>query len=192
MSGSGKGHEKVLVLDYGSQTSQLIARRVRDLSVYCELVPCTLSSERIAAAAPKGLILSGGPDSVYREGAPGLDPGVAALGIPILGICYGMQLMGKVLGGRVKAAAGGEYGPARLRVDGETPLFEGLPSVQQVWMSHGDSIETPPEGFVVTGRTEETPCAAMADPGRFDGRVGAPLCRYPVVRGTLSAHADRL
>ena len=166
MRGSGKGHEKILVLDYGSQTSQLIARRVRDLSVYCELAPCTLSSEQIAEAAPKGLILSGGPDSVYREGAPGLDPRIVTLGIPILGICYGMQLMGKVLGARVKASAGGEYGRAQLRVVGEVPLFKGLPAVQQVWMSHGDSIETPPGGFVVTGRTEETPCASMADPGR--------------------------
>jgi len=166
MSGSEGAHEKILVLDYGSQTSQLIARRVRDLSVYCELVPCTISRERIAAAAPKGLILSGGPDSVYREGAPDLDPRVAALGIPILGICYGMQLMGKVLGGRVKASAGGEYGRAQLRVVGEAPLFKGLPAVQQVWMSHGDSIEVPPDGFAVTGRTEETPCAAMADPDR--------------------------
>lgn len=166
MSGSGKSHEKILVLDYGSQTSQLIARRVRDLSVYCELVPCTLSCEQIAEAAPRGLILSGGPDSVYREGAPDLDPRVAALGIPILGICYGMQLMGKALGGRVKASAGGEYGRAQLRVVGEAPLFKGLPAVQQVWMSHGDSIEVPPDGFAVTGRTEETPCAAMADPDR--------------------------
>jgi len=166
MTGNGGGHEKILVLDFGSQTSQLIARRVRDLSVYCELVPCTIGRERIAEAAPRGLILSGGPDSVYREGAPDLDPGIASLGIPILGICYGMQLMGKVLGGRVKGAAGGEYGRAQLRVVKETPLFRGLPAVQQVWMSHGDSIETPPAGFAVTGATEKTPCAAMGDPAR--------------------------
>ncbi len=166
MIGSAEGHEKVLVLDYGSQTSQLIARRVRDLSVYCELVSCRLSRDEIIAAAPRGLILSGGPDSVYREGAPDLDPGIASLGIPILGICYGMQLMGKVLGGRVRASAGGEYGRAQLQVVQEVPLFSGLPQTQQVWMSHGDSIETPPPGFSVTGRTESTPCAAMADPGR--------------------------
>jgi GMP synthase (glutamine-hydrolysing) len=165
MNGDAK-REKILVLDYGGQTSQLIARRVRDLHVYCELAPCTMSLEQIAAAAPRGLILSGGPDSVYREGAPDLDSRVAALGIPILGICYGMQLMGKVLGGRVRPSAGREFGRAELKVQKEVPLFKDLPPSQQVWMSHGDSIEVPPEGFAITGRTENTPCAAMADTRR--------------------------
>ncbi len=100
MSERALDHEKILVIDYGSQTSQLIARRVRDLSVYCELVPCRLSTDEIAAASPKGLILSGGPDSVYAPGAPDMDPRLTALGIPVLGICYGMQILGKVLGGR--------------------------------------------------------------------------------------------
>ncbi|HEV8376449.1 MAG TPA: glutamine-hydrolyzing GMP synthase, partial [Candidatus Polarisedimenticolia bacterium] len=160
-------HEKVLVLDFGSQTSQLIARRVRDLSVYCELVPCNIAYDKVLEERPKGLILSGGPDSVYREGAPEMDPRLAtSLGVPILGICYGMQLMGKVLGGRVAGGEGREFGRADLQVIGETPLFKGLPPKQQVWMSHGDAVEEPPGGFVVTGRTEKTPCAAMADPHR--------------------------
>jgi len=164
MSAATPVHEKVLVLDFGSQTSQLIARRVRDLSVCGELVPCTIPYEKVLEAAPKGLILSGGPDSVYREGAPQMDPRLAtALGIPVLGICYGMQLMGKVLGGKVAGGAGREFGRANLQVVSQVPLFKDLPRVQQVWMSHGDSVEMPPNGFVVTGRTENTSCAAMAD-----------------------------
>jgi len=164
MSAATPIHEKVLVLDFGSQTSQLIARRVRDLSVCGELVPCTIPYEKVLEAAPKGLILSGGPDSVYREGAPQMDPRLAtALGIPVLGICYGMQLMGKVLGGKVAGGAGREFGRANLQVVSQVPLFKDLPRVQQVWMSHGDSVEMPPNGFVVTGRTENTSCAAMAD-----------------------------
>ncbi|HEV8337233.1 MAG TPA: glutamine-hydrolyzing GMP synthase [Candidatus Polarisedimenticolia bacterium] len=166
MSDDGVRHERVVVLDYGSQTSQLIARRVRDLSVYCELLPCTAPFEAIATPPPRGLILSGGPDSVYREGAPDLDSRLVSLEVPILGICYGMQLMGKTLGGRVKPSAGREFGRARLQVTQDVPLFAGLASEQQVWMSHGDSIEEPPPGFVITARTDATPCAAMADSRR--------------------------
>jgi GMP synthase (glutamine-hydrolysing) len=158
--------ETILVLDFGSQTSQLIARRVRDLDVFCRLVPWNHPFEKLEAARPRGLILSGGPDSVYREGAPVLDPRVVSLGVPVLGICYGMQLLGKVLGGDVRASAGREYGGASLRVTRENPLFAGLPVSQQVWMSHGDAIARPPAGFEVTGATENTPCAAMADPKR--------------------------
>ncbi len=160
-------HEKVLVIDFGSQTSQLIARRVRDLGVYCELHGCHLPFEKLQEAAPKGVILSGGPDSVYRDGAPQVDPRWMSAGIPVLGICYGMQLMGKVLGGQVVADAGREFGRADLQVlRPQTPLFAGLPGVQQVWMSHGDTLEAPPPGFEVAGKTQKTPCAAMADEGR--------------------------
>jgi GMP synthase (glutamine-hydrolysing) len=159
-------HEKVLVIDFGSQTSQLIARRVRDLGVYCELLGCHVPFEKALEASPKGVILSGGPDSVYREGAPQVDPRWMSAGIPLLGICYGMQLMGKVLGGRVVAGAGREFGRADLQVLRPNPLFARLPEVQQVWMSHGDSLETPPPGFSVAGRTRQTPCAAMADESR--------------------------
>ena len=181
MSGRAVPHEKVLVIDYGSQTSQLIARRVRDLAVYCELVSCAITTEQVKEAAPRGLILSGGPDSVYRPGAPDLDPRVASLGIPILGICYGMQLMGKVLRGRVAAVGGREFGRATLEILRDVPLFEELPRSQQVWMSHGDSIETPPEGFAVVARTENTPCAAMADEKR--GLYGIQF--HPEVAHTL-------
>ncbi|HEU5182431.1 MAG TPA: glutamine-hydrolyzing GMP synthase [Candidatus Polarisedimenticolia bacterium] len=160
-------HEKVLVIDFGGQTSQLIARRVRDLGVYCELLGCQVPSEKILEASPKGVILSGGPDSVYRDGAPQIEARLLTAGIPILGICYGMQLMGKVLGGRVVADAGREFGRADLQVlRPQIPLFAGLPEVQQVWMSHGDSLEAPPPGFEVTGKTQQTPCAAMADERR--------------------------
>ena len=181
MSGRAVPHEKVLVIDYGSQTSQLIARRVRDLAVYCELVSCAITTEQVKEAAPRGLILSGGPDSVYRPGAPDLDPRVASLGIPILGICYGMQLMGKVLRGRVAAVGGREFGRATLEILRDVPLFEELPRSQQVWMSHGDSIEAPPEGFAVVARTENTPCAAMADEKR--GLYGIQF--HPEVAHTL-------
>ena len=164
MTGAGSSHEKILVLDFGSQTSQLIARRIRDLSVYAELVPCTIPYEKVLEHRPKGLVLSGGPDSVYREGAPQMDPRLATdLGIPVLGICYGMQLLGKVLGGKVAPGAGREFGRAELQILQEVPLFKGLARVQQVWMSHGDSVERPPDGFVNVGRTAGTPCAAMAD-----------------------------
>ena len=166
MSDRPLGHEKILVIDYGSQTSQLIARRVRDLSVYCELVPCHLSVDQIEAAAPKGLILSGGPDSVDAPGAPGMDPRLTALGVPILGICYGMQILAKTMGGKIRAAAGREFGAARLDLVERVPLFKDLPEEQQVWMNHGDSIEAPPEGFRIVGKTVNTPCAAMADPSR--------------------------
>jgi len=163
MSGQTGNHEKILVIDFGSQTTQLIARRVRELSVFCELVPCTISYDQVAAAAPRGLILSGGPVSVYSPGAPSLDPRLASLGIPVLGICYGMQVLGKVLGGRVVASAKREFGCANLRVLQPIPLFQELPETQQVWMNHGDSIEVPPEGFSIAGKTENTACAAMAD-----------------------------
>jgi len=164
MSGVGFAHEKILVLDFGSQTSQLIARRIRDLSVYAELVPCTIPYEKVLEQRPKGLVLSGGPDSVYREGAPQMDPRLATeLGIPLLGICYGMQLMGRVLGGQVAGGAGREFGRAELEIAQEVPLFKGLGRRQQVWMSHGDSVERPPDGFQSVGRTAGTPCAAMAD-----------------------------
>jgi GMP synthase (glutamine-hydrolysing) len=158
--------ETVVVLDFGAQYSQLIARRVRDLGVYSELLPFSTPVSRLREAGPRGIILSGGPDSVYSAGAPGIDPALFDLGIPVLGICYGMQLMAHALGGDVVAAPGREFGPADLEVLRPGALFKGTPGRQPVWMSHGDEVRTPPRGFEVLACTPTAACAAMADPGR--------------------------
>ncbi|GBC82620.1 GMP synthase [glutamine-hydrolyzing] [bacterium HR10] len=157
--------EVVLVLDFGSQYTQLISRRVRELGVYSEIVPFHLPLERIRERRPRALILSGGPRSVYEEGAPRCDPALWDLGIPVLGICYGVQLMAHVLGGRVVPSERREYGAARLEVVGESPLFAGLPREMTVWMSHGDEVQQPPEGFQVLARTERA-LGAIAHPER--------------------------
>ncbi|WP_297056258.1 glutamine-hydrolyzing GMP synthase [Thermosulfurimonas sp.] len=155
--------EAILVLDFGSQTTQLIARRVRELKVYSEIRPCTVSLEEIRAFRPKGIILSGGPASVYDPGAPMVPVELFALGVPVLGICYGMQLMAHLLGGRVERSVKREYGPAELRVLSVEDLFAGLdPSRSfRVWMSHGDRIEVLPPGFVPLAESENSPYAAM-------------------------------
>jgi GMP synthase (glutamine-hydrolysing) len=158
--------ETVAVLDFGSQYSHLIARRVRELGVYSELLPCDAAVERLRALAPRGLILSGGPESVYAPEAPRLDGALLALGIPVLGICYGMQIMAHVLEGRVEAAPEREYGPSEVQRLGPSRLFGETPERQRVWMSHGDSILAPPAGFTVTARSTHSSCAAMADEGR--------------------------
>ena len=155
-------HEySVLVIDYGAQYSQLIARRVRECKVYSEIVPHHITVGEIKNMRPSGLIMSGGPSSVYDHGAPRCDPAIFDLGIPVLGICYGMQLMAQVLGGRVQRTGTREYGRTTLHVGQEGVLLEGLPLEQTVWMSHGDSVVEPPPGFTVTGRTESSPVAAM-------------------------------
>ena len=160
--------ELVLVLDFGSQYSQLIARRVREAGVYCELIPGTTPWETIRARAPRALILSGGPASVYGDGAPLADPAVLTAGIPVLGICYGMQLLAHQLGGRVAGAGQREYGPASVRVDEPSRLFKDLPSTLSVWMSHGDSILEAPAGFRRLAESDNSLIAAMADDaGRF-------------------------
>ena len=157
----------VLVLDFGAQYAQLIARRVRECNVYSEIVPHDISRTELERIAPGALILSGGPASVYADEAPRIDPAILEMGVPILGLCYGMQLMAIELGGEVPKTDVGEYGFARLTVEGdEDTLFDGLPSEQQVWMSHRDSVGTVPAGFAVTGRTETTAIAAMQDPTR--------------------------
>ena len=155
----------VLVLDLGGQYAQLIARRVRDARVYSELVPHTLSAEEVRRRNPAALILSGGPASVYAEGAPRVDEALFELGIPTLGICYGMQLMALELGGEVARTGASEFGKTEL--DGGTgALFAGLPEQQVVWMSHRDTVVAPPEGAVVTGRPPSTPVAAFEDARR--------------------------
>jgi len=160
--------ELVLVLDFGSQYSQLIVRRVREAGVYCELIPGTTPWDTIRARAPRALILSGGPASVYGDGAPLADPAVLTAGIPVLGICYGMQLLAHQLGGRVAGAGQREYGPASVRVDEPSRLFKDLPSTLSVWMSHGDSILEAPAGFRRLAESDNSLIAAMADDaGRF-------------------------
>jgi GMP synthase (glutamine-hydrolysing) len=157
----------VLVVDFGAQYAQLIARRVRECRVFSEIVPCDITAQEVARRAPAALILSGGPASVYADGAPKMDRGIYDLGIPIMGLCYGMQLMAIDLGGDVPKTDIGEYGHARLTItDPACALFEGLPVDQQVWMSHRDSVGTAPSGFVVAASTPTTPVAAMADPAR--------------------------
>jgi GMP synthase (glutamine-hydrolysing) len=156
----------VLVVDLGAQYAQLIARRVREAHVYSEIVPHDLSASDVAARRPAGLILSGGPASVYEDGAPQLDPGVFDLGVPVLGICYGHQLMARALGGEVAATGQREYGATDLSVGESSVLLQDLPATDGVWMSHGDAVTVAPPGFRVTAHTEQIPVAAMEDPER--------------------------
>ena len=157
----------VFVLDFGAQYAQLIARRVREARVYSEIVPFDISAEEVARRAPAALILSGGPASVYAEGAPHMDPAVLELGIPILGFCYGIQEMALHLGGDIPKTDVGEYGFAELTVtEPSCALLDGLPETSQVWMSHRDSVGTAPSGFTVTARTTTTGVAAMEDHDR--------------------------
>ena len=158
-----KHDELVLVIDFGAQYSQLIARRVRECGVYSEIIPYHASLAEISAKKPKGIIFSGGPNSVYGEKAPHSDPGIYSLGVPVLGICYGMQLMALQLGGEVARSEAREYGHADLNLDVEAALFRGIAAPTPVWMSHGDSIVRPPAGFVVSANTSNTPTAAMAN-----------------------------
>ncbi|BCB97192.1 GMP synthase [glutamine-hydrolyzing] [Dissulfurispira thermophila] len=156
-------NDKILVLDFGSQYTQLIARRIRESKVYSEIFPFNASIEKIKSFNPKGIILSGGPSSVYDKGAPLPDTEVFKLGLPILGICYGMQLMAHCLGGRVAKAVKREYGKAELIVDDDADIFKKVSSRTRVWMSHGDKIERLPVGFYVIGHTDNSPIAAMAN-----------------------------
>lgn len=157
---------KVLVFDFGAQYGQLIARRVRDLHVYSEIVPCDITADEVRAMDPAALILSGGPASVYAEDAPSIDPEVLKLGIPVLGFCYGHQTMAVALGGEVAHSEIGEYGPATIERDRESALFNATPIEQTVWMSHRDAVSRAPEGFVVTSSTEVCPVASMECPER--------------------------
>ncbi len=157
-------HELVIVLDFGGQYNQLIARRIRELNVYCEMIPYNTPLEKILASRPKGIVFSGGPASVYGDDAPTIARELYEAGIPILGICYGMQLMAQMLGGRVDRAESREYGKTELTVNSTTALFRGFEELQQCWMSHGDSVAAPPAGFTTIARTTHTPVAAMAYP----------------------------
>jgi GMP synthase (glutamine-hydrolysing) len=159
----------IVVLDFGSQYTQLIARRIRELEVFSAILPCTASIEQIRAQEPAGIVLSGGPSSVYDLDAPFCDPRTLSLGLPVLGICYGMQWLARALGGRVERAERREYGPAQLRVGCESRLFAGLPASLKVWESHGDHVVGLPPGFQVTGRTENAVAAIESAQGNFYG-----------------------
>ncbi|MCR5561896.1 MAG: glutamine-hydrolyzing GMP synthase, partial [Desulfovibrio sp.] len=159
---------KVIIIDYGSQVTQLIARRVREAGVYSEIHSCVTTAAEVAALQPKAVILSGGPASVGEKDAPALDPGLLTLGVPVLGICYGMQSIANALGGKLSSSETREYGPAKLSFVTPCALWDGLPASRplRVWMSHGDRVLTPPPGFVTIGRTDTLDVAAMADPAR--------------------------
>ena len=158
--------ETILILDFGSQYTQLIARRVRELGVFCRIEPGDMALGEIAAIAPRGIILSGGPDSVYRPGAPASAPEILGGAAPVLGICYGMQLVTHQLGGRVEPAHAREFGRAEIEVTRPSPLFEGTPSRQAVWMSHGDRVAGLPPGFRVIATTPSAPEAGVEDAAR--------------------------
>ena len=155
----------VLVLDFGAQYAQLIARRVREANVFSEVVPSTITAAEVREKNPQALILSGGPSSVYAEGAPQLDAEIFELGLPIFGICYGFQIMTRALGGEVAETGAREYGRTQMRVDGGV-LHAGLEPEHAVWMSHGDSVTQAPEGFEVTASTPGAPVAAFEDTSR--------------------------
>lgn len=153
--------ELVLVIDFGGQYNQLIARRVRECNVYCEVHPCTISVDKVKEMNPKGIIFTGGPNSVYGENSPLIDKAIFELGIPVLGICYGSQLMSHMLGGKVATAPVSEYGKTEVKVDVTSKLFDGVSPSTICWMSHTDYIEKAPEGFKIIGHTPVCPVAAM-------------------------------
>jgi GMP synthase (glutamine-hydrolysing) len=159
-------HQTIIVIDFGSQFTQLIARRLRELSVYSEILPPTTPAAAMAARRPAGIILSGGPRSVSEEGAPRVDPKILELGTPTLGICYGMQLMTAMLGGRVEPASSREYGHAQVSLSSDGLLFKDLPDTVRAWASHGDFVASAPPGFSVVGTSANAPVAAIQDTGR--------------------------
>jgi GMP synthase (glutamine-hydrolysing) len=160
------GHPTVLVVDFGAQYAQLIARRVREARVFSQIVPHTMSVEAMLALEPSAIIFSGGPSSVYEPGAPALDPAVFRAGVPVFGICYGFQLMAQGLGGTVSATGSREYGRTAVNVQNSGTLLAGIPAEHRVWMSHGDSVTAAPDGATVLASTTTTPVAAFEDVGR--------------------------
>src|SRR5919205_4648244 len=179
-SASGWAASLILVLDFGGQYAQLIARRIREARVYSELIPYDTPVQDIRARNPEGIILSGGPCSVYEGGAPRVDATPFDLDLPVLGICYGMQLMALVLGGEVGAVQIREYGRSDLYVKNHDGLFAGTPDVQKAWTSHGDAVFSAPEGFRVTAETPSVPIIAFEEPEA--GRYGVQF--HPEVRHT--------
>jgi len=167
-------HDKILILDFGAQYSQLIARRVREAQVYCELHPFDVDEEFIRSFSPRGVVLSGGPASVYDDATPKAPDAVFKLGVPVLGICYGMQTMAAQLGGQVENSRVREFGYAEVRARGHSKLFDGIQDringekhgLLDVWMSHGDKVTALPPGFKVIASNDATPIAGMADEAR--------------------------
>lgn len=188
MSSHSSPQETVLVIDFGAQYVQLIARKVRELKVYSEIIPWTTSVERIAERQPAGIILSGGPSSVYEAGAPSLPAELFDLGIPVLGICYGQQLMAHVLGGEVTPGPEQEYGQAEIEIIEQDTIFSEVGSPARVWMSHGDRVTSLPLGFKIIAGSNNAPVAAMADEKRrlfgvqFHPEVHHTLCGQEVLR----------
>ena len=174
------GAERVLVLDFGSQFAQLIARRVREQQVYCEIVRHDITAARVRELSPKGIILSGGPASVYEPGAPRLDPEILRLGVPVLGICYGMHLLCDQLGAQVKSIPSREFGRADVQITSHADLFAGLPAETEVWMSHGDQVTTVSGDFIPLAQTPSCPIAAV----QFRGRPIYGLQFHPEVTHT--------
>ncbi len=154
---SPSAHSKILILDFGSQYTQVIARRIRECQVYSEIVRFDIPAAEVAASKPNGIVLSGGPASVYDAGAPQVDPAIFALGLPVLGICYGMQLMAHHLGGQVEFSARREYGAGTLRIASGSRLFQGLGQQIDIWNSHGDKVTALPSGFHSAAQTENSP-----------------------------------
>jgi len=175
-------HDTILILDFGSQYTQLIARRLRELSVYCEILPFSTDLGALRGEHVRGVILSGGPESVYGEDAPHCDEDVFRLAVPTLGVCYGMQLMAKALGSDVRPADRREYGHASVTLENQSTLFEGVGPKLRVWASHGDRIEAPPEGFRLTASSDAAPVAAFED--RSSGNYGVQF--HPEVAHTQS------
>ena len=155
--------ELVLVVDFGGQYNQLIARRVREHNVYCEIIPYTTSVEDIKKKNPKAIIFTGGPNSVYGEGTPRVEKEIFELGVPVLGICYGHQLTAYTLGGKVESPDIREYGKTEVKIDNKSPLFDGIKESDQSWMSHTDYVSEIPEGFKIIATTDQCPVAAMAN-----------------------------
>ena len=155
----------VLILDFGAQYTQLIARRIREQHVYCEIHPCTLPFEKVRELAPRGIVLSGGPASTLEPGSPTVDPRVFELGVPVLGICYGMQLMCRLLGGTVEKSQHREYGPAVIAVQRAVGVFKAFTAADKtnVWMSHGDRVTALPNGFVTLAQSDGSPFAAVGN-----------------------------
>ena len=158
--------QRIVILDYGSQYTQLIARRIREQQVFSEIVRCDTTAASLRENLPAGIILSGGPNSVFEDGAPGIDPEIFGLGVPVLGVCYGMQLMSQTLGGKVEPGVAREYGKTEMSTVPDNELFAGLPEKFVVWMSHGDRVSAIPSGFKVSARSANCPYAAIRDEAR--------------------------